>query len=125
MRRSNRNLSPIDARNNQEDINDKNALKASRPASRTRKGRQLAIDLLVENEQDDLEGFVEVCEQTGFQTYQREQCEEVFETECKPTEVAKFRTEIVSKCKTMIDQSCNITMREVPRQECTPTEEKR
>ena len=87
--------------------------------SRVRKGRQLGTDSLAGFEQE------EVCEQTGFETRKTEECNEVPEIECTPTEVTKFRTDIVSKCKTKNDQSCNITMRELPRQECTPTTEKR
>ena len=67
----------------------------------------------------------EVCEQTGFKTRKKEECNEVPEIECTPTDVTKFRKDIFSNCKTNNDQRFNITMREVPRQECTPTTEKR
>ena len=85
----------------------------------TRRGRQLGAESLAGFQQE------EVCEQTGFEIRKREECNEVVETECRPIEVAKIRTEIVNKCKTKSEESCNITMREVPRQECTPTQDKR
>jgi len=119
-----------DQRSSKEDIQEKKVLEAlnillsetdkNRPQqTRTRKGRQLGAGSLDGFQQD------EVCEQTGFETRKREECNEKFETECMPIQLTKFRMEIVSKCKTKHDQSCNITMREVPRQECTPTMEKR
>ena len=84
-----------------------------------RRGRQSAPDGLAGFQQD------EICEQTGFETRKREECDEVIETECLPIQVTKFRTEIVSKCRTKSDKSCNITMKGVPKQECKPIKEKR
>ena len=129
-RSSSSSLASRDLRNNDEILNETDLLKAlsillperdlnRQQPTRTRKGRQLGADSLAGFEQE------EICEQTGFETRQREECNEVIETECNPIEVTKFRKEIVSKCKTKHDQSCNITMREVPRQECTPIKEKR
>ena len=127
---SNRNLYHRDPRNSHRNACDESMLKALSillsdsemnlaGPSRVRKGRQLGTDSLAGFEQE------EVCEQTGFKTRKKEECNEVPEIECKTTEVTKFRMDIVSKCKTKNDQSCNITMREVPRKESTPTTEKR
>ena len=125
-----RHLAQRDTRNNQRNRQEENFLKAlsillsenevdKLGLSRRRKGRQLGLDSLDGFEQD------EVCEQTGFETRLREECNEVIETECTPIEVTKIRTEIVSKCKTKNEENCTIAMKEVPRQECTPSEEKR
>ena len=75
----------------------------------------------------DLTGFQqdEVCEVTGFESRKREECKEVRETECKEVEVTKFRMEIKQECKTKHDQACNITMKEVPSQECQPSIEEK
>ena len=50
---------------------------------------------------------------------------EVKETQCKEVEVTKFRTEIKSECKTKHDQACNVTMKDMPTQQCLPSEEKK
>ena len=117
-----------------------------------RRGRQLAELSGFTNQETrrerqttglDLEGFREdeVCEVTGFESRKREECQvseivkeeedndmvlqEVKETECKDVEVTKFRMEIKTECMTKHDQSCNVTMKEVPTKECQPsTEEK-
>ena len=67
----------------------------------------------------------ESCEVTGFETRLREECEEVFDTECRPIMVKKFRTEIYEKCETMLDKICNVTYSPVPKQKCSPTTTKR
>ena len=51
--------------------------------------------------------------------------QEVRETECRDVEVTKFRMEIKQECKTKHDQACNITMKEVPTQECQPSIEEK
>ena len=51
--------------------------------------------------------------------------QEVRETECKEVEITKFRMEIKQECKTKHDQACNITMKEVPSQECQPSIEEK
>ena len=51
--------------------------------------------------------------------------QEVRETECKEVEITKFRMEIKQECKTKHDQACNITMKEVPTQECQPSIEEK
>ena len=51
--------------------------------------------------------------------------QEVRETECEEVEVTKFRMEIKKECKTKHDQACNITMKEVPSQECQPSIEEK
>ena len=50
---------------------------------------------------------------------------EVKETECKDVEVTKFKSEIKNVCKTKQDQACNVTMKDVPTQECLPSEEEK
>ena len=47
------------------------------------------------------------------------------ETECKEVDVTKFKSEIKSVCKTKQDQACNVTMKDVPTQECLPSEEEK
>ena len=99
-----------------------------------RRGRQ--------TEDEDLEGFQpeETCERTGTESRKREECQvtedrrrtedrehlqEVSEIECRAVEVTKLRMEIKKECKTKHDQTCNVTMKEVPTEECQPsTEEK-
>lgn len=85
-----------------------------------RSGRQASVN------DDALQGFErdEICERTGFETRKREECQEVKETQCSPVEVTKIRTEIKSECQTKHDQACNVTMKEVPTQECLPSQEK-
>ena len=51
--------------------------------------------------------------------------QEVRETECKEVQVTNFRMEIKQECKTKHDQACNITMKEVPTQECQPSIEEK
>ena len=95
-----------------------------------------------QTQDEDLEGFQqeETCETTGFvsrnrtecqvtedrqRTEDREHLQEVVETECSDVEVTKLRMEIKTECKTKHDQTCNVTMKEVPTEECQPsTEEK-
>ena len=56
----------------------------------------------------------------------REECEEVSETKCTPITVTKYRTEIVNKCQTKIDdKTCKVTYNGIPRQECVPKKTKR
>merc|ERR1712018_1004052 len=56
----------------------------------------------------------------------REECEEVSETQCTPITLTKYRTEIVNKCVTKIDdKSCKVTFSDIPRQECVPKKTKR
>ena len=56
----------------------------------------------------------------------REECEEVSETQCKPITLTKYRTEIVNKCETKIDdKTCKVTFSGIPRQECVPKKSKR
>ena len=99
-----------------------------------RRGRQ--------TEDEDLEGFQpeETCERTGTESRKREECQvtedrrrtedrehlqEVVDIECRAVEVTKLRMEIKTECKTKHDQTCNVTMKEVPTEECQPsTEEK-
>ena len=51
----------------------------------------------------------------------REECEEVSETQCKPITLTKYRTEIVNKCETKIDdKTCKVTFSGIPRQEVFP-----
>ena len=50
----------------------------------------------------------------------REECEEVNEIQCKQINVTKYNLEIVTRCETQIDKSCNVTYIDVPTQECKP-----
>ena len=47
------------------------------------------------------------------------------ETECSDVEVTKLRMEIKTECKTKHDQTCNVTMKEVPTEECRPSIEEK
>ena len=61
------------------------------------------------------------------------------EIQCEPVQVTKFRTEIKQECQTKKDQvrslniqfdkimfqACNVTTKEVPTQECFPSEEQK
>ena len=59
-------------------------------------------------------------------SFSREECEEVSETQCKPITLTKYRTEIVNKCETKIDeQTCKVTYSGIPKQECVPKKSKR
>ena len=95
-----------------------------------------------QTEDEDLEGFQqeERCETTGFvsrnrtecqvtedrrRTEDREHLQEVSETECSNVEVTKMRMEIKKECKTKHDQTCNVTMKEVPTEECRPSIEEK
>ena len=49
------------------------------------------------------------CEVTGFETRVREECEEISEIQCKKVNVTYYRNEIRSRCKTLFDQTYNIT----------------
>ena len=42
------------------------------------------------------------------------------EIQCKQINVTKYNLEIVTKCETQIDKSCNVTYIDVPTQECKP-----
>ena len=46
----------------------------------------------------------EQCEVTGFETRQREECEEVSETECRPVNVTRTRPVISTRCETLLDK---------------------
>ena len=94
-----------------------------------------AEEYIKELDQQRIRGFgrtgqsfspLEKCETTGFETRTREECEEVFEVDCKPIQVKKIRTEIVEKCETLLDRkTCNVTYRGVPKQQCSPRTSKR
>ena len=58
------------------------------------------------------------CILVGFEFLNKTECNEVFEIECAPANVTKFRTELVDKCETVIDQTCNLRMTEVPERKC-------
>ena len=65
-------------------------------------------------------GGVPQCETTGFETTIREECEEVSNIECKKVNVTMVRNEIGNRCKTMFDQKCNVTYKDVPTSKCSP-----
>ena len=48
----------------------------------------------------------------------REECEEVNEIKCEPINITKYNVEIVERCKTLVDETCNVTYIDVPTQEC-------
>lgn len=66
----------------------------------------------------DLTGINQGCRTTGYETRDREVCEEVVERVCVPTTGVKYRKEIYTRCDTRIRQDCNTTMREVPKEVC-------
>merc|ERR1712083_287039 len=66
----------------------------------------------------DLGGIKQGCQTTGYETRQREVCEEVTEKVCTPTTGVKYRKEIYTRCDTRIRQDCNTTIREVPNEVC-------
>lgn len=66
----------------------------------------------------DLTGINQGCATTGYETREREVCEEVTEKVCTPTTGVKYRKEIYTRCDTRIRQDCNTTMREVPNEVC-------
>ena len=74
---------------------------------------------------DKVSNNLEECETTGFETRTREECEEAVEIECNPVTVTRYRTKIVNRCKTLVDKSCNVTYTDVPKEECTPTQEQK
>ena len=93
-------------------------------------------DSFEESDRQSIRGFsrgfgqpfspLEKCTTTGFETRNREECEEVTETECRPILVKKFRTEIEEKCETLLDRkTCNVTYTGVPKQKCSPKTSKR
>ena len=65
------------------------------------------------------------CEVTGFETRVREECEEISEIQCKKVNVTYYRNEIRSRCKTLFDQTCNITYTEVPKNKCSQIQRER
>ena len=104
-----------------------------------RTGRQALSD-------DDLKGLgferEEICEVTGFESKTQEECQvsynlnpqlyfvcsfrqDITETQCNDVEVTKMRTVIKPECRTKHDQACNVTMKEVPTQQCLPSEERK
>ena len=68
---------------------------------------------------------LEECETTGFETMVREECQEASEIECNPVTVTRYKSEIVKRCKTLVDKTCNVTYTNVPKEECEPTEEQK
>ena len=88
-----------------------------------REGRQVQEFEPDENRKqlaDQSRGFIpfEECELVGFEFRNATECNEVFEVECGPANVTKYRTELVDKCKTVIDRKCDLRMIEVPQQKC-------
>ena len=68
----------------------------------------------------DFEDVLGTCTTTGYEVSTREECEEVNEIKCEPINITKYTVEIVNKCKTLVDQSCNVTYIDVPSQRCQP-----
>ena len=66
---------------------------------------------------------LEECMTNGFETTVSEDCVEVTEDECRPINVTRYRTEIVNRCKTHLDKSCNVTHIDVPHEVCLPTQQ--
>ena len=72
-------------------------------------------------EDELLDGFALAkgdCEDRGFETRVREECEEINEIECKKVDITNFRTEIKNRCKTLFDQTCNVNYNDVPAHKC-------
>ena len=86
---------------------------------------------------------LEECETAGFERRQREECQEVIFTaciktffdlqpfpfqvpslECNMVNVTKYRTEIVNKCKSIVDRECHVVDEQVPKEECVPSQRK-
>ena len=65
------------------------------------------------------------CETTGFETRTREECEEITELECKNVNITLYRTELRPRCKTMFDQTCNVTYTEMPANKCSQVKKKK
>ena len=65
------------------------------------------------------------CETTGFETRMREECEEITELECKNVNITLYRTELRPRCKTMFDQTCNVTYTEMPANKCSQVKKKK
>ena len=61
----------------------------------------------------------ENCELVGFEFLNKTECNEVSEIECGLANVTKFRTELVDKCTTVIDKTCDLRMKEVPERKCS------
>ena len=61
----------------------------------------------------------ENCELVGFEFLNKTECNEVSEIECALANVTKFRTELVDKCTTVIDKTCDLRMKEVPERKCS------
>ena len=66
---------------------------------------------------------LEECLTNGFETNVREDCVEAVEVECGPVNVTRYRTEIVNRCKTLVDKTCNVTRIDVPHEVCLPTQQ--
>jgi hypothetical protein len=53
---------------------------------------------------------LEECETTGYETRVREECEEVSEIDCtRYKNVTRYKTEIATHCRTVIDKTCHVT----------------
>merc|ERR1719150_514059 len=66
----------------------------------------------------DLSDIQQGCEIQGYETREREICEEIVERICLPIKVAKYRKEIITRCDTRLRQECNTTLVEVPKEVC-------
>ena len=72
-------------------------------------------------EDELLDGFAlakGTCEDMCFETKVREGCVEINKIECKKVDITNFRTEIQNRCKTLFDQTCNVTYNDVPAHKC-------
>ena len=98
-----------EGRQNSEDFE---RLDLSQEEDRSRLNNQFA--------RQDFEDVLGTCTTTGYEVSTREECEEVNEIKCEPINITKYTVEIVNKCKTQVDQSCNVTYIDVPSQQCQP-----
>ena len=65
-----------------------------------------------------LEETFERCELVGFEFKKGVECGEVFEVECGPTNITKYRYELVPRCRTRVETKCKIDKVEVPKEHC-------
>jgi len=82
----------------------------------TRDKRQ--IQTKVERTSPDLSGIQQGCRIEGYETREREICEEITERVCLPVDNVKYKKEIYTRCDTRLKQECNTTLVEVPKEVC-------
>ena len=79
------------------------------------------VDISNEKTADQTLGLDETferCELVGFEFKKGVECGEVFEIECGPTNITKYRYELVPRCSTRVETKCGIKKIEVPKEHC-------